>query len=263
MFTVPGGLWKNYTKRKKIKAIGVSNFQPDQLMDLIVHHEIVPAVNQIETHPFYHQREAAKLLETYDIQHESWGPFTEGKNNLFEHDVLVSIGEKYDKTAAQVALRWTIQRDIAAIPKSVHKDRIIENFNIFGFRLDDKDMDATKELDENESSFIDHPFSTIKAVSLLLTFVAGAIALSLAAPVQILMIQSAKGGEMLGASLTQAAFNIGNSLGAFLGGLAIAAGFGYLSPAFVGCLLAFSGVILTSLFIYNETVERSCARDMA
>jgi diketogulonate reductase-like aldo/keto reductase len=140
----------------KTKAIGVSNFQPNQLVDLIVHNDVVPAVNQIETHPFYQQRKAAELLEEYDIQHESWGPFAERKNNLFEHDVLVSIGEKYGKTAAQVTLRWLIQRDIVVIPKSVHKERIIENFNIFDFELDDKDMAAIKELDKNETSFLDH-----------------------------------------------------------------------------------------------------------
>lgn len=140
----------------KIRAIGVSNFQPDQLMDLIVHNEVLPAVNQIETHPFYQQREAAALLDEYNIQHQSWGPFAEGKHNIFEHNLLVSIGEKYDKTAAQVALRWLLQRDIIAIPKSVHKDRIIENFDVFDFELSGEDMEAIKELDKNESSFIDH-----------------------------------------------------------------------------------------------------------
>lgn len=140
----------------KIKAIGVSNFQPDQLMDLIVHNEVVPAVNQIETHPFYQQREAAELLDEYNIRHQSWGPFAEGKHNIFEHDLLVTIGEKYNKTAAQVALRWLIQRDIIAIPKSVHKDRIIENFDVFDFELSADDMKVIRELDKNESSFIDH-----------------------------------------------------------------------------------------------------------
>ncbi|ELY99258.1 aldo/keto reductase [Natrialba asiatica] len=140
----------------KIRAIGVSNFHPDRLIDLIVQNEVVPAVNQIETHPFYQRTEDAEFLSRHEIQHESWGPFAEGRNNLFENDVLVSIGEQYSKSAAQVVLRWLIQRGIVAIPKSVHKERIVENFDIFDFDLTIKDMNAISELNESEPLFPDH-----------------------------------------------------------------------------------------------------------
>jgi 2,5-diketo-D-gluconate reductase A len=140
----------------KIRAIGVSNFHPDRLIDLIVQNEVVPAVNQIETHPFYQRTGDAEFLSEYEIQHESWGPFAEGRNNLFEHDVLVSIGEQYDKSAAQVVLRWLIQRGIVAIPKSVHEERIVENFEVFDFELSVEDMNAISELNEAESLFPDH-----------------------------------------------------------------------------------------------------------
>jgi 2,5-diketo-D-gluconate reductase A len=140
----------------KIRAIGVSNFHPDRLIDLIVHNEVVPAVNQIETHPFYQRTEDAEFLSRHEIQHESWGPFAEGRNNLFENDVLVSIGEQYSKSAAQVVLRWLIQRGIVAIPKSVHEERIVENFDIFDFELSNEDMNTISELNESESLFSDH-----------------------------------------------------------------------------------------------------------
>lgn len=140
----------------KIRAIGVSNFHPDRLIDLIVHNEVVPAVNQIETHPFYQRTEDAEFMSRHEIQHESWGPFAEGRNNLFENDVLVSIGEQYSKSAAQVVLRWLIQRGIVAIPKSVHEERIVENFDIFGFELSTEDMNTISELNEFESLFPDH-----------------------------------------------------------------------------------------------------------
>jgi len=140
----------------KIRAIGVSNFHPDRLIDLIVQNEVVPAVNQIETHPFYQRTEDAAFLSEHEIQHESWGPFAEGRNNLFENDVLVSIGEQYGKSAAQVVLRWLIQRGIVAIPKSVHEERIVENFDIFDFDLSNEDMNTISELNESESLFPDH-----------------------------------------------------------------------------------------------------------
>ncbi len=140
----------------KIRAIGVSNFHPDRLMDLIVHNEVVPAVNQIETHPFYQRTEDAEFLSRHEIQHESWGPFAEGRNDLFENDVLGSIGEQYGKSAAQVVLRWLIQRGIVAIPKSVHEERIVENFDVFDFELSREDMDTISELNESESLFPDH-----------------------------------------------------------------------------------------------------------
>ncbi|UPM45205.1 aldo/keto reductase [Halocatena salina] len=140
----------------KIRAIGVSNFHPDRLIDLIVQNEVVPAVNQIETHPFYQRIEDAEFLRRHEIQHESWGPFAEGRNNLFENEVLVSIGEQYSKSAAQVVLRWLIQRGIVAIPKSVHEERMVENFDIFDFELSNEDMTTISELNESESLFPDH-----------------------------------------------------------------------------------------------------------
>jgi diketogulonate reductase-like aldo/keto reductase len=140
----------------KIRAIGVSNFQPDRLMDLIVYNEVVPAVNQIETHPFNQQIETQKFLQENNVQIESWGPFAEGKNNIFENELLLAIAEKYKKTVAQVILRWLTQRGIVVIPKSVRKERIVENFNIFDFELSPEDMNAIISLDTKVSSFFDH-----------------------------------------------------------------------------------------------------------
>jgi 2,5-diketo-D-gluconate reductase A len=140
----------------RIRAIGVSNFQPDRVMDLIVYNKITPAVNQIETHPFYQQIDAQKFLQENGVQHQSWGPFAEGKNNIFQNELLASIGKKYQKSIAQVILRWLIQRGIVAIPKSVRKERIKENFNIFDFRLSDEDMQLIQALDQKESVFFDH-----------------------------------------------------------------------------------------------------------
>jgi diketogulonate reductase-like aldo/keto reductase len=140
----------------KIRAIGVSNFQPDRLMDLMVHNEVVPAVNQIETHPFNQQIETQKFLEENKVQIESWGPFAEGKNNIFENELLRSIASKYQKTVAQVILRWLTQRGVVVIPKSVRKERIVENFNIFDFELSPEDMNAIISLDTKVSSFFDH-----------------------------------------------------------------------------------------------------------
>ncbi|MEG8980322.1 aldo/keto reductase [Priestia megaterium] len=135
----------------KIRAIGVSNFLNDRLMDLIVHHEIVPAVNQVETHVFTQQVENAQFMKGHNVQIESWGPFAEGKNNIFNNEVLVWIAEKHHKSVAQVALRWLIQRGIVAIPKSIHKERIIENFNIFNFELSEEDMKKIATLDTKGS----------------------------------------------------------------------------------------------------------------
>jgi diketogulonate reductase-like aldo/keto reductase len=140
----------------KIRAIGVSNFQPDRLMDLMLHNEVVPAVNQIETHPFNQQIETQKFLEENKVQIESWGPFAEGKNNIFENELLRSIASKYQKTVAQVILRWLTQRGVVVIPKSVRKERIVENFNIFDFELSPEDMNAIISLDTKVSSFFDH-----------------------------------------------------------------------------------------------------------
>ena len=143
-------------KEGRVKAIGVSNFHPDRLIDLIIHNEIVPAVNQIETHPFHQQIETHKFLQENNVQIESWGPFAEGKNGIFKNELLASIGKKYNKTIAQVILRWLTQRGVIAIPKSVRKERIEENFNIFDFELNAEDMDAFKALDTTKSSFFDH-----------------------------------------------------------------------------------------------------------
>jgi 2,5-diketo-D-gluconate reductase A len=140
----------------RIRAIGVSNFQPDRIMDLIVHNEVVPAVNQIETHPFNQQIETQKFLQENGVQIESWGPFAEGKNNLFANEILVSIAGKYNKSVAQVVLRWLTQRGVVAIPKSVRQERIVENFNIFDFELSPEDMDAIATLDTKTSLFFDH-----------------------------------------------------------------------------------------------------------
>jgi 2,5-diketo-D-gluconate reductase A len=140
----------------KIKAIGVSNFYSDRLVDLIIHNEVVPAVNQVETHPFCQQIESAKLMKEYNVQIESWAPFAEGRNNLFQNEVLVSIAEKYNKSVAQVVLRWLTQRDVVVIPKSIHKERIIENFNIFDFELSQEDMEKIATLDTKKSLFLSH-----------------------------------------------------------------------------------------------------------
>lgn len=143
-------------KEGKVRAIGVSNFHPDRLIDLVIHNEIIPTVNQIETHPFHQQVETQNFLQKQNIQIESWGPFAEGKNDIFKNELLLSIGKKYNKSTAQVILRWLTQRGIVAIPKSVRKERMEENFNIFDFELAAEDMDSIKTLDTKSSSFFDH-----------------------------------------------------------------------------------------------------------
>ncbi|MFE6795368.1 aldo/keto reductase [Paenibacillus chitinolyticus] len=140
----------------KIKAIGVSNFLPDRLMDLIVHNEIVPAVNQIETHSFYQQIESAAFMKEQGVQHQSWAPFAEGLNNMFGNEVLASIAEKHNKSVAQVVLRWLVQREVVVIPKSVRKERIIENFDIFNFELSADDIKQISALDTRESLFLSY-----------------------------------------------------------------------------------------------------------
>ena len=143
-------------KEGKIRAIGISNFQPDRVMDMIVFNEVVPAVNQIETHPFNQHIETQKFLIENKVQIESWGPFAEGRNDIFKNELLASVGEKYNKSIAQVILRWLTQRGVVAIPKSVRKERIIENFNIFDFKLSAGDMEAIATLDTGKSLFFDH-----------------------------------------------------------------------------------------------------------
>jgi len=143
-------------KEGKVKAIGVSNFHPVRVMDLIVFNEIPPAVNQVETHPFNQQVEAHRFLSDNGVQLESWGPFAEGKNNIFQNEILVVIGEKYNKSVAQVVLRWLTQRGVVAIPKSVRRERIRENFNSLDFELTNEDMGAIATLDMKATSFFDH-----------------------------------------------------------------------------------------------------------
>lgn len=153
------GAWRGMEelyKAGRVRAIGVSNFYPDRLLDFVLHNEIVPAVNQIEIHPFHHQEDAQKLLQEYNVQAEAWGPFAEGKNGLFTNGLLQSIGKKHGKSIAQVVLRWLIQRNIVAIPKSVRKERMAENFSVFDFELDQEDIAAIGSLDQKASSFFDH-----------------------------------------------------------------------------------------------------------
>ena len=140
----------------KIRAIGISNFQPDRVTDLICNNKIIPVVNQIETHPFCQQTETQQFLKANQIQIASWGPFAEGKNNIFGNEVLPAIAGKHQKTVAQVILRWLLQREVVAIPKSVRKARIEENFDIFDFELSAEDMETIATLDTHQSVFLDH-----------------------------------------------------------------------------------------------------------
>jgi len=139
-----------------IKAIGVANFYPDRIMDLIIHSKVAPAVNQIETHPFNQQIDTQKFLQNNNVQIESWGPFAEGKNNMFTNELLQSIAKKYNKSVAQVILRWLTQRGVIGIPKSIRKERMIENFNIFDFELGSEEINSISALDKKVSSFFDH-----------------------------------------------------------------------------------------------------------
>jgi 2,5-diketo-D-gluconate reductase A len=139
-----------------LKAIGVSNFYPDRLVDLVLHNKVMPAVNQIEINPFNQKIEAQQLHDKYKIQTEGWAPFAEGQHDIFKNPTLASIGAKYGKSIAQVILRWHIQRNIVVIPKSVKKERIIENFTVFDFELSDQDMSAIKALDTKTTAFFDH-----------------------------------------------------------------------------------------------------------
>lgn len=140
----------------QVRAIGISNFYPDRVMVMIIHHSVVPAVNQVETHPFHQQIETQKFLQDNGVQIESWGPFAEGRNNIFQNELLLSLAKKYQKTVAQIILGWLTQRGVVAIPKSVRKERMVENFNIFDFTLDPLDMAAIATLDTGTSSFFDH-----------------------------------------------------------------------------------------------------------
>ena len=147
---------EEFYKAGKIRAIGVSNFGPDRYLDLEYFSEIKPAVNQVETHVFQQQKTAREYMQKYGCQIESWGPFAEGKNGLFTNSVLTEIGKKYEKTAAQTALRFLLQSDVVVIPKSVHKERMKQNIDVFDFTLTAEDMAAIEALDGGESLFFSH-----------------------------------------------------------------------------------------------------------
>ena len=139
-----------------IRAIGVSNFYPDRLVDIANFARIVPMVNQVETHPLNQQTEAMQWMKKYDVQIEAWAPFGEGRGSLFENDVLTAIGKKYNKTAAQVMLRWNLQRGVVVLPKSTHKERMEQNFNVFDFSLTEEDMQKIAAMDTQTSAFFSH-----------------------------------------------------------------------------------------------------------
>lgn len=143
-------------KEGKVRAIGVSNFYPDRLVDIASFAEIRPMVNQVETHPYNQQKLAKEYMDKYQVQIEAWAPFGEGRGGLFENPVLSAIGKKYGKTTAQVVLRWHLQRGVVVIPKSTHKERMEENFHVFDFALNEEDMQAIAALDKAESSFFSH-----------------------------------------------------------------------------------------------------------
>ncbi len=142
-------------KKGRIRAIGVCNFLPDRIMDLCYNFEIKPAVNQIELHPFYQRENELELLRKFDIQPQAWAPFAEGMNGMFKNELLTEIAQNHNKTVAQVVLRWNIQRGVAVIPKSVHKERMIENFDIFDFELTQNEMDKISVLDLKKPQMLD------------------------------------------------------------------------------------------------------------
>ncbi|MBN1812407.1 MAG: aldo/keto reductase [Anaerolineae bacterium] len=153
------GAWRameELYREGRARAIGVCNFQPDRLVDLIVHNEVVPAVNQVEVHPFCQQVGARELMRENKVQIEAWGPFAEGRNSMFGNELLLAIAQKHNKSVAQVVLRWLIQRDVVAIPKTVRQARMVENFSVFDFELSCEDMDSILTLDTKSSSFFDH-----------------------------------------------------------------------------------------------------------
>lgn len=143
-------------KEGKLRAIGICNFYPARLADLCETVDVIPAVNQVELHPFFQQEDALALMKEYGVRPEAWGPFAEGNHGIFTHPVLSSIGEKYGKSAAQVALRWNVQRGVVVIPKSVHKDRIEQNMNIWDFELSEEDMNEIAKLDLGHSEIVNH-----------------------------------------------------------------------------------------------------------
>lgn len=143
-------------KEGKLKAIGVSNFYSDRLVDIASFNEVIPAVNQVEINPFNQQIDAQEIMKKYNVQPQAWAPFAEGRNDMFNNPVLKEIGDKYNKSVAQVILRWLIQRDIVVLQKSVRTERMAENFDIFDFELNENDMKTIATLDKKESSFFSH-----------------------------------------------------------------------------------------------------------
>jgi 2,5-diketo-D-gluconate reductase A len=143
-------------KAGKVRAIGVSNFHPDRLMDIIGFNEVVPAVNQVEVNPFLQQEEAVSFMREQGVQAEAWAPFAEGRNNLFTNPTLVEIGRKYGKSVGQVVLRWLVQRGIVALAKSVRKERMVENLTVFDFELNNEDMTRIATLETGQSAFFSH-----------------------------------------------------------------------------------------------------------
>ena len=153
-------------KEGKIKAIGVSNFYPDRLVDLAIFSDVKPAVNQVEVNVFHQQTTAQTYNEKYEVQMKAWAPFAEGRNNMFTNPELKAIGDKYGKSIAQVILRWLVQRGIVPLAKSVKKERMQENINIFDFELSDEDMAVIAKMDKKESSFFDHyDASTVEMIA--------------------------------------------------------------------------------------------------
>jgi diketogulonate reductase-like aldo/keto reductase len=140
----------------KVRAIGVSNFQPDRIMDLMIHNKITPAVNQIEVNPFQQQIDTQKFLQDNSVQVEAWAPFAEGKNNIFQNEILLSIAAKHKRSVAQVILRWILQRGIIALAKSTRKERMMENISVFDFELSAEDLAVIATLDTKTSGFFDH-----------------------------------------------------------------------------------------------------------
>lgn len=143
-------------KEGTIISIGLSNFNPDRLVDLIMNNDIVPQVNQVETTPYFQQYDASEVMKEYGVAHQAWGPFSEGMDNLFENPILKKIGDKYSKSTAQVILRWIIDRDIAGICRSIKENRMKENFDIFDFELSKEDIEEIKKIDRGESPFVDY-----------------------------------------------------------------------------------------------------------
>lgn len=153
------GSWRAMEKLLRdgfIRAIGICNFSPDRLVDLCMNQETTPAVNQIEMHPFFHQKEAIKIMNDFNVAPEAWGPFCEGQKNIFQNRVLTAVAEKHGRTVAQVILRWHVQRGVVAIPKTVHKERMKENMDIWDFELTEREMDQIETLDMGYSEIIDH-----------------------------------------------------------------------------------------------------------